>query len=219
MFTIDVTASVDGTTKNPRPEDFGYIQQFIKNIAQAFNISILETQVGVLTFSKVTHIQTELTPNRKVFENAVQKSRNHCCSERAKTNLALITTDKVFTKSSRDVSSSKIVVLITDSPVYYQNKITDNGFKESVQRLNGAGINIIIIDISSHSKSDKALEEAASQIGNKYFLKRSFSELQDELLMSEIIDQIRQGITFAFTGKKVFRTLPNIYDGVFSENS
>lgn len=68
MFTIDVTGSVDRTTKNPRPKDFGYIQQFIKNIAPAFNISILETQVGVLTFSKVTHIQTELTPNRKVFE-------------------------------------------------------------------------------------------------------------------------------------------------------
>ena len=210
MFTIDVTGSVDGTTKNPRPEDFEYIQQFIRDIAQGFNISILETQVGVLTFSKVTHIQTELTPNRKVFENAVQKSRNHCCRERAKTNLALITTDKVFAKSSRDASSSKIVVLITDSPVYYENERTDNGFKESVERLNGAGINIIIIDISSQSKPDKELEKAASQIGNKYFLKKSFSELQNEPLMSEIIDQIRQGITFAFTRKEVFRTLSNI---------
>lgn len=112
------------------------------------------------------------------------------------------------------------MVLITDSPVYYQNKITDNGFKESVQRLNGAGINIIIIDISSHSKSDKALEEAASQIGNKYFLKRKFSELQDELLMSEIIDQIRQGIYyFCFYWQRRIRTLSNIYNGVLWKNS
>ena len=66
------------------------------------------------------------------------------------------------------------MVLITDSPIYYENERTDNGFKESVQRLKGAGINIIMIDISSHSKSDKELEEAASQIGNKYFLKKYF---------------------------------------------
>ena len=197
MFTIDVTASVDGTRGKPRPEYFGYIQQFIKNMAQGFNISILETQIGVLTFNNVIHIQTELTPNRNAFENAVQNSRNHCCREKAKTNLALVTTDKVFARSSRDVTSSKIVVLITDSPIHYSHKKIDNGFKESVQRLNGAGINIIIIDISS--KSDKELKEAASHIGNKYFLKKSFLELQDKSLMSEIRDQISQGITFAFT--------------------
>ena len=210
MFTIDVTASVDGTRRKPRPEYFGYIQQFIKNIAQGFNISILETQIGVLTFNNVIHIQTELTPNRNVFENAVQNSRNHCCKEKAKTNLALITTDKVFARSSRDVTPSKIVVLITDSPIHYSHEKTDNGFKDSVQRLNGAGINIIIIDISSHSKSDKELKEAASHIGNKYFLKNSFSELQDKALMSVIRDQISQGITFAFTSKDVFRILSNI---------
>ena len=112
MFTTDVTRSDVGTTKNPRPENFGYIQEFW--ITQGFNISILETHVGVLTFSKVTHIQTEPTPNRSNFENAVQNSRNHCFRERAKANLALITTDKIFARSSRDVSSSKIVVLITD---------------------------------------------------------------------------------------------------------
>ena len=206
MFTIDVARSVVGTTKNPRPENFGYIQEFW--ITEGFNISILETHVGVLTFGKVTHIQTELTPNRSNFENAVENSRNHCFRERAKTNLALITTDKVFARSSRDVSSSKIVVLITDSPIYYENERTGNGFKESVQRLNGAGINIIITDVPS--KWNKRSEEAASHIGNKYILQKSFSELHDKVLMSDIRDQIRQGITFAFDSKDVFRSLPNI---------
>ena len=210
MFTIDVTASVDGTPRTPRPEDFGYVQQFTKNIVQDFNISILKTQVGVLTFNNVTHIQTELTPNRNVFEKAVQNSRNYCCREKANTNLALITSDKVFVKSSRDVTSSKTVVLITDSPIYYAKDKTNNDFKDSVQRLNGAGINIIIIDISSESKLDKELKGAASHIGNKYFLRRSFSELQDKDLISKIRDQISQGITFASTSKDVFRKLSNI---------
>ena len=192
VFATDVTASIDGTSRKPQPQNLGYMLRFIQNLMQSFNISIMKTNVGVLTFSNETHVQTGLTANREVFNKAIEDSKKYCCKGKALTHLALNTANKIFETGSRNIATAKALVLLTDSPCN-SNDACPEPLENVAQRLNGRGVNIFIVDIST--KSDKELKAVGSLPGNSYFLQRTFLDLQNRNLVFAIRDRIRQGIT------------------------
>ena len=191
VFAIDVTASIDGSSRRPQPQNLGYMLSFTQNLMQSFNISVMTTNVGVLTFSNETHVQTGLTADRDVFNKAIEDSKKYCCKGKALTHLALNTADRIFENSSRNIATSKALVLLTDSTCN-GNDTCPEPLENVAQRLNARGVNIFIADISA--KSDKELKAVGSQPGNSYFLQRTFSDLQNRNLVFAIRDQIRQGI-------------------------
>ena len=192
VFATDVTASIDGTSRRPQPQNLGYMLKFIQNLMQSFNISIMKTNVGVLTFSNETHVQTGLTADREVFNKAIEDSKKYCCKGKALTHLALNTANRIFENSSRNIATSKALILLTDSPCNGNDKCPEP-LENAAQRLNDRGVNIFIVDIST--KPDKELQVVGSLPGNLYFLQGTFLDLQNKDLVFSIRDRIRQGIT------------------------
>ena len=123
VFAIDVTASIDGKSRRPQPQNLEYMLKFIQNLMRNFNISIMKTNVGVLTFSNETHVQTTLTADKEVFNKALEDSKKYCCKGKAFTHLALEKADRLFASSSRNIATSKILVLLTDSSCNGNNKM------------------------------------------------------------------------------------------------
>ena len=192
IFATDVTASIDRKSKRPHPQNLGYMLKFIQNLMQSFNISIMKTNVGVLTFSNETHVQTGLTADREVFNKAIEDSKKYCCKGKALTHLALNTANRIFENSSRNIATSKALILITDSSCNGSDKCPEP-LENVAQRLNDRGVNIFIVDISTNP--DKELEAVGSLPGNLYFLQRTFLDLQNRDLVLSIRDRIREGIT------------------------
>ena len=190
MFAIDVTASIDGTSRRPQPQNFGYMLKFIQNLMQSFNISINKTNVGVLTFSNKTHVQTALTADKEVFNKAIEASKKNCCKGKAFTHLALAAADRIFANSSRNIATSKVLVLLTDSPCKGNDKCPES-LENVARRLKARRVNIFTVDIST--KSDKELEAVGFQPGNSYFLRRTFLELLNKDLVLAVRDRILQG--------------------------
>lgn len=169
------------------------MQQFIESLTQQFNMSSLKTRVGVLTFNNEIHVQTELTAEREVLKNAIQDIRNYCCSGRAYTHLALNTAGKVFSNSSRNITVTKFIILLTDSTCNGRDPCPES-VETVAQRLYNSGINIVIVDISQ--RRDPKLEAAALGPDNAYIHIKTFSELNNENIVSEVSDQINKGIDF-----------------------
>ena len=167
--------------------------QFIENVTQQFNMSSLKTHVGVLTFNTKTHVQTELTAEREVLKKAIQDIKNYCCSGRAYTHLALNTAGNVFANSSRNITTTKAVVLVTDSTCN-KGELCPEPIENAAQRLYNGGINIVIVDISRNR--DPQLEAAVLGPDNKYIRITTFSDLDNESLVSEVSDQINKGICY-----------------------
>ena len=167
--------------------------QFIENVTQQFNMSSLKTHVGVLTFNNEVHVQTELTAEREVLKKAIQDIRNYCCSGKAYTHLALNTAGKVFSNSSRNITRTKFIILLTDSTCN-GNDPCPEPVRIVAQRLYNSGINIVIVDISQ--SRDPQLEAAALGPDNAYIHITTFSELNNKSLVSEVSDQINKGIDF-----------------------
>ena len=166
---------------------------FIQNVTQRFNMSSLKTNVGVLTFNDEVHIQTELTAEREVLKKAIQNVKNFCCRGLAYTNLAFNAASKVFQNSSRNITTTKAAILLTDSSCNNKNPCPESVVNRT-QRLYNGGINIIIVDISKNV--DQELETAASGTGNLYIRVDTFSELDNENVVSTIASQMNQGISF-----------------------
>ena len=192
VFATDVTASIDGTNKKPQPHNLGYMLKFIQDLMQSFNISIMKTNVGVLTFNNETHVQTGLTADREVFNKAIEDSKKYCCKGKALIHLALNTANIIFENSSRNIVTSKALVLLTDSSCN-DNDACPEPLENVAQRLNGRGVNIFIVDISK--KPDKELKAVGSLPGNSYFLQRTPLDLQNINLVFALRDRIRQGIS------------------------
>ena len=192
VFATDVTASIDRKSSRSQPQNLGYMLKFIQNLMQSFNISIMKTNVGVLTFSNETHVQTGLTADRKVFNKAIEDVKKYCCKGKALTHLALNTANRIFESSSRNIATSKALILLTDSSCNGSDKCPES-LENVAQRLNDRGVNIFIVDISTDP--DKELQAVGSLPGNLYFLERTFLDLQNRDLVFSIRDRIRQGIT------------------------
>ena len=215
VFAIDVTASIDGTSRRPQPQNFGYMLNFIQNLMQSFNISIMKTNVGVLTFSNETHVQTGLTADRDVFNKAIEDSKKYCCKEKAFTHLALTAADRMFANNSRDIATSKALVLLTDSSCNGNDKCPEL-LENVARRLKARGVNIFTVDISA--KSDKELEAVGFQPGNSYFLRRTFVDLLNKNLAFAVRDQILQGTTCFYNLSLIINLkLPKTSKMIFSK--
>ena len=109
MFAIDVTISIN---EQQRLDDMLY---FIKNVVQGFNISNLKTHVAVLTFNEKVTVFTELTAEKETFNKAMRNLTYLQPKGFAFTHLALHKAGSIFTNGSRNSTSAKALVLLTDS--------------------------------------------------------------------------------------------------------
>ena len=150
----------------------------------------MKTNVGVLTFSNEIHVQTALTADKEVFSKAIEASKKYCCKGKAFTHLALATADRIFANSSRKIATSKVLVLLTDSPCDGNDKCLQS-LENVARRLKARGVNIFTIDKSK--KSDKGLEAVGLQPGNSYFLRKTFLDLLNKDLVLAVRDRILQG--------------------------
>ena len=156
-------------------------------------MSVTKTTVGLLTFNTVANIQTELTAEKEVFNKALRDSISYCCNGKAFTHLALNATGRIFANSSRNITTTKAIILLTDSPCNGKDKCPEP-LENVAQWLNKRGVKIFIVDISS--KSDKELETVGLLSGNAYKRLNRFSELRSRKLVFELSNEICKGITF-----------------------
>ena len=167
--------------------------QFIKNLVQTFNISNFKTQVAVLTFNTTITIFTELTAEKEIF-NFVMRSLQYLTPEGlAFTHLALNTAYSVFANSSREIISTKTLVLLTDSSCN-NNKQCPQPVENVAQKLNEAGIHIFAMCLSK--ASEKEMSAIGSLPGNRYIRINQFSYLKNSAFASDIKHLICQGISY-----------------------
>ena len=147
----------------------------------------MNTNVGLLTFNNITNVQTGLTAEKEVLNKAFRDSISFCCKGKAFTHIALNVTGRIFANSSRNITATKVVVLLTDSPCNGKDKCPEP-LENVGQWLNERGVKIFIVDISL--KSDKELEAVGSLSSNAYKRLNRFSDLQSRTLVSELSDEI-----------------------------
>ena len=153
----------------------------------------MKTNVGLLTFNNITYVHTGLTAEKEVFNQSFWDSISSCCSGKAFTHIALNVTGRIFANSSRNITTTKAAVLLTDSSCNGKDKCPEP-LENVGQWLNERGVKIFIVDISS--KSDKEVEAVGSLSGNAYKCLNRFSDLKSRKLVSELSDEVCKGITF-----------------------
>ena len=167
--------------------------QFIKNLVQGFNISNLKTQVAVLTFNIKITIFTELTADKEAF-NIVMRSLQYLRPEGlAFTHLALNTAHSVFTNGSREIISTKTLVLLAGSSCNNKEECPEP-VENVAQKLNEAGIHIFAVSLSEASV--KEMSAIGSLPGNRYIRINQFQYLKNSALTSGIKTLICRGISY-----------------------
>ena len=170
--------------------------QFIKNLVQGFNISNLKTQVAVLTFNIKITIFTELTADKEAF-NIVMRSLQYLRPEGlAFTHLALNTAHSVFTNGSREIISTKTLVLLADSSCNNKEECPEP-VENVAQRLNGAGIHTFSIALSEISLKEMAA--IGSLPGNRYIRINHFPRIRDGRFISDMRNIICEGIFYVLS--------------------
>ena len=167
--------------------------QFIKNVVQRFNISNLKTRFAVLTFNAEITVYTELSSEKDTFNEVMQSLKYVRPEGLAFTHLALNATDSIFTNGSRNSTSSKALVLLTDSSCNNKKECPEP-VENVARRLNGGGIHIFSVAISEISV--KEMKAIGSQPGNKYIRVDKFGFLRNEKFASVVTNLICQGILF-----------------------
>ena len=187
MFAIDVTISIN---EQQRLDDMLY---FIKNVVQGFNISNLKTHVAVLTFNQKVTVFTELTAEKETF-NTVMRSLTYLQPNGfAFTHLALHKADSIFTNGSRNSTSAKALVLLTDSSCNNRKECPES--VENVAReLTDRGIKTFSFALSKMSVKEMAA--IGSQPGNRYIRVNQFPYLKNSNFTSDVRNLICKGILF-----------------------
>ena len=187
MFAIDVTISIN---EQQRLDDMLY---FIKNVVQGFTISNLKTHVAVLTFNQKVTVFTELTAEKETF-NTVMRSLTYLQPNGfAFTHLALHKADSIFTNGSRNSTSAKALVLLTDSSCNNRKECPES--VENVAReLTDRGIKTFSFALSKMSVKEMAA--IGSQPGNRYIRVNQFPYLKNSNFTSDVRNLICKGILF-----------------------
>ena len=167
--------------------------QFIKNVVQGFNMSNLKTHVAVLTFNNKITIFTELTAENETFNKVMRDLQYLQPKGLAFTHLALKTADSIFTNGSRNGTSAKALVLLTDSSCNNKKECPES-VENVARRLNDRGINIFSIGLSEASARE--MEAIGRQPGNKYIRVNNFQYLRNSNFASDVRRKICQGIFF-----------------------
>ena len=187
MFAIDVTRTIN---EQQRLDDMLY---FIKNVVQGFNISNLKTHVAVLTFNKKVTVFTELTAEKETFNKAMRSLTYLQPKGFAFTHLALHKADSIFTNGSRNSTSAKALVLLTDSSCNNGKKCPES--VENVAReLTDRGIKTFSFALSEISVKEMAA--IGSQPGNRYIRVNQFPYLKNSKFTSDVRNLICKGILF-----------------------
>ena len=190
MFAIDVTRSIN---EQQRLDDMLY---FIKNVVQGFNISNLKTHVAVLTFNEKVTVFTELTAEKETFNKAMRNLTYLQPKGFAFTHLALHKAGSIFTNGSRNSTSAKALVLLTDSSCN-SNKKCPEPVEKVAQRLNGAGIHTFSIALSEISVKEMAA--VGSLPGNRYIRINHFPRIRDGRFISDMRNIICEGIFYVLS--------------------
>ena len=167
--------------------------QFIKNVVQRFNISNLKTRFAVLTFNTEITVYTELTAEKDTFNEVMQTLKYVQPKGLAFTHLALNTADSIFTIGSRNSTSAKALILLTDSSCNSKQECPEP-VENVARRLNDGGIYIFSAALSKISV--KEMEAIGSQPGNKYIRVNRFPFLKNNKFASDLTNLICQGILF-----------------------
>ena len=187
MFAIDVTISIN---EQQRLDDMLY---FVKNVVQGFNISNFKTHVAVLTFNQKVSVYTELTAEKETFNTVMRSLTNLQPSGFAFTHLALHKADSIFTNGSRNSTSAKALVLLTDSSCNNRNECPES--VENVAReLTDRGIKTFSFALSKISVKEMAA--IGSQPGNRYIRVNQFPYLKNSNFTSDVRNLICKGILF-----------------------
>ena len=167
--------------------------QFIKNVVNGFNIRNLKTRVAVLTFNTEINVYTGLTAEKDTVNKVMQELKHIQPKGFAFTHLALKAADSIFTNGSRNSTSAKALVLLTDSSCNNKQECPEP-VQNVARQLNGGGIHIFSIALSKSSLEEMAA--IGSQSGNKYIRINSFLALENSNLTSDFSNLICQGILF-----------------------
>ena len=167
--------------------------QFIKKVVQGFHISNLKTRFAVLTFNTEITVYTELTGEKDTFNEVMQRLKYVRPEGLAFTDLALNTADSIFTTGSRNITSAKVLVLLTDSSCNNKKECPEPVENVS-RRLNNRGIYIFSVALSK--TSEKEMAAIGSQPGNKYIRVNRFPFLKNSSFTSDVTNLICQGILF-----------------------
>ena len=166
---------------------------FIENVVQGFNISNLKTHVAVLTFNNKITIFTELTAEKETFNKVMLKLQYLQPKGFAFTHRALKKADSIFTNGSRNSTSTKALVLLTDSSCNNKNECPVP-VENVARQLNAAGIDIFAVSLSKTSV--KEMTAIGSQPGNKHIHANNFKALRDNRFTSDVRKLICTGILF-----------------------
>ena len=192
VFAIDVTGSIGRTAGRQGPENINYIIEFLNSLVQGFTISSLNAHIGFLTFNNEVKFRTQLTDQKKIFDEQIKHLRDHCCSGSTATSLALEISDEIFKGSPRHNISAKALVLITDGYCNNNSIRRCSEMTNIAQRLKNSGVNILTVGIRL-ANSDE-LKTIASDPEKDYFPVQTFSGLQD--VDHGVVNRLYEGINY-----------------------
>ena len=153
-FVLPVSANIKDT-------EWRDVQNFVKGVANAFNISYLGTHVGVLSYS--SQATMEMKFNRYYFQSDVLNAIDNIYPE-AKSNQGTKLDDaleianyELFTTSggSRGDITKSLVVLVS-------SKLADEKIRRIVGKLKGTGVTTVAIGVGPAVSRDNLLKIADS---------------------------------------------------------
>ena len=160
---------------------------------QGFSISNLKTHVALLTFNNKINIFTELTAEKETFKKVMRNLQYFQPKGLAFTHLALKRADSIFINGSRNSTSAKALVLLTDSSCNNKNECPVP-VENVARKLNAAGIYIFAVSLSETSV--KEMTAIGSQPGNRYIRVNNFKTLRDSRFTFDVRNLICAGILF-----------------------
>ena len=161
--------------------DYGKEKEFVKELAQSFEISAAGSRAGVVTFSYNAEVSIRMDEFKKLadFKKAVDSIPLMGYTTRIDKALRLAK-EKLMTGARKD--APKLVFLLTDGSQTKDSDAVDPAVL--AKELRDDGIKLIVIGIGKGTKLDE-LERIAGASSNVY-LAKDFNELMSSVFVQNI---------------------------------
>ena len=161
--------------------DYGKEKEFVKELAQSFEISAAGSRAGVVTFSYNAEVSIRMDQFKKLadFKKAVDSIPLMGYTTRIDKALRLAK-EKLMIGARKD--APKLVFLLTDGSQTKDSDAVDPAVL--AKELRGDGIKLIVIGVGKGTKLDE-LERIAGASSNVY-LAKDFNELMSSVFVQNV---------------------------------